>query len=198
MLESILAEFSATRLAELVAVALAIAYLILAIRQNIWCWAAAFFSTGIYVFLYFEVALRMESALNVFYMAVAVYGFWQWRGGARNIALPVTRYRWSRHLIAIVVILMLSALSGSLLQEFTIASFPYLDSLTTWASVWATILVARKELYNWFYWAAIDSVSIFLYLNKGLGLTACLFVFYLFLIPIGYRSWRAELKDVND
>ncbi len=198
MLESILTEFSATRLAELIAVALAIAYLILAIRQNIWCWAAAFVSTGIYVFLYFEVALRMESALNVFYMAVAVYGFWQWRGGAQNRALPVTRYRWRLHLFAVVAIVLLSLLSGSLLHEFTVASFPYLDSLTTWASVWATILVARKELYNWFYWAVIDSVSIFLYINKGLGLTACLFVFYLFLIPVGYRSWRAELNDVGE
>lgn len=197
MLDSILSELSATRLAELVAVVLAIAYLILAIRQNILCWLAAFISTGIYVFLYYDVALRMESALNVFYMAVAVYGFWQWRGGSRNVALPVTTYAWRSHLVAVVAILVLSALSGSLLHQFTVASFPYLDSMTTWASVWATILVARKELYNWFYWAVIDSVSIFLYVNKGLGLTACLFVFYLFLIPIGYRSWRAKLENVT-
>ena len=70
------------RAAEIVAVVLAIAYLVLAIRQSVWCWPCAFVSTGIYIVLFHEVALFMESALNAFYLAMAVYGFWVWtRGG---------------------------------------------------------------------------------------------------------------------
>ena len=57
-----------------VAVVTAIAYLLFAIRQNIWCWFFAGISTGIYVWLFFDARLYMESVLNAFYFAMAVYG----------------------------------------------------------------------------------------------------------------------------
>ncbi|MFT6132787.1 MAG: nicotinamide mononucleotide transporter, partial [Shewanella sp.] len=46
---------------EAVAVMLALAYLILAMRTNIWCWSAAFISTAIYTVLFWNVSLLMES-----------------------------------------------------------------------------------------------------------------------------------------
>ena len=49
---------------EALAVVLAIAYLVLAIKQNIWCWAAAACSTLIYLFIMYEASLYMESALR--------------------------------------------------------------------------------------------------------------------------------------
>ena len=57
---------------EVIAVAAAIAYLLLAIRQNIWCWLGAAISTVIYVYLFFGARLYMESALNLFYFAMAM------------------------------------------------------------------------------------------------------------------------------
>ena len=53
---------------EIFAVFFAITYLILAVRQNIFCWYAAFFSTAIYTFLYWDVSLYMESILNIYYL----------------------------------------------------------------------------------------------------------------------------------
>ena len=63
---------------EIAAVGLAIAYLTLVIRQNIWCWAAAFASTAIYLWLMYQARLYMESGLQVFYLAMAVYGWYRW------------------------------------------------------------------------------------------------------------------------
>jgi len=183
---------------EAIAVVLAIAYLILAIRQNIWCWVAAFGSTGIYVYLFHNVALLMESALNGFYLAMAVYGWWHWRmGGAGHSALAVTRWSWRPHAFALGGIFFLSAVSAAFLDRFFAPAFPFLDSLTTWAAIWATFLVARKELTNWWYWFVIDLISIFLYISRGLPLTALLFLIYLILIPIGYRTWRADYRRVD-
>ena len=65
---------------EYVAVLLSIAYLLLAARENIWCWLCALVSTCIYVLLFWNESLLMESALNGYYIAMAVYGWWQWRG----------------------------------------------------------------------------------------------------------------------
>src|ERR1039457_2667197 len=64
---------------EIIAAALAVAYLLLAIRQSILCWVAAFISSCLYVWVLFGARLYMESALNGFYAAMAAYGFWQWR-----------------------------------------------------------------------------------------------------------------------
>jgi nicotinamide mononucleotide transporter len=56
-------------------------------------------------------------------------------------------------------------------------------------------MVARKILENWVYWFVIDGVSVGLYTSRGLYLTALLFVAYLVMIIIGYRSWRASMIE---
>lgn len=179
---------------EAVAVLLAIGYLLLAIRQNIWCWAAAFASTTIYLVLMFSVRLYMESALQFFYLGMAVYGWYQWRHGpGPGHALPVSRWPVGRHGIVIGCVAVATLISGRLLGEFTAAALPYVDSFTTWGAIVATFMVARKVLENWLYWFVIDSVSIYLYINRELYLTALLFAGYLVLIVIGYVAWRRDL-----
>jgi nicotinamide mononucleotide transporter len=64
---------------ELFAVVLAVIYLLLAMKANIWCWVAAFVSTAIYTVLFWKVSLLMESVLNIYYMGMALYGYWVWQ-----------------------------------------------------------------------------------------------------------------------
>ena len=56
-------------------------------------------------------------------------------------------------------------------------------------------MVARKILENWLYWFVIDGVSIYLYVNRELYLTALLFTGYLVLIVIGYLSWHRDMQE---
>ena len=81
LLGNILAELAAWSPAEAIAVIFAVLYLLLAIRENIWCWFCAGISTAVYVWLFFEARLYMESALNVFYFGMAIYGWWMWSHG---------------------------------------------------------------------------------------------------------------------
>lgn len=183
---------------EAIAVLLAITYLVLAIRQNIWCWAAAAVSTSIYLFIMFEAQLYMESVLQLFYLAMAAYGWYQWRRhGENSRGLQVTTWPLSYHVFAIGSVLLLVFVSGHLLSQYTDAALPHVDSFTTWGAVIATYMVARKVLENWVYWFVIDAVSVGMYLNRGLLLTALLFVFYLVLIILGYRSWRASMQGAD-
>ena len=178
-------------LAEAAAVLLGVAYLLLAARENILCWPAAFFSTALSVYVFWNAALLMESLLNLYYMGMAVYGWQHWRrGGSAGAAPAVRRWNLGLHALAIGAILMAAALSGRILAAATDAAWPYLDSFTTWASVLTTFMVARKILENWIYWFVIDSVSIFLYLDRGLHLYAALFAIYLVICVTGFLSWR--------
>jgi nicotinamide mononucleotide transporter len=176
---------------EVVAVAAAVAYLLLAIRQNIWCWLGAGISTAIYVY-----KLYMESALNLFYFAMAIYGWSVWYfGRSGDEALPVSVWGRDVHGIAIASILALSIVSGYLLAKYSDAAYPYIDSMTTWGAIWATFLVARKVLENWWYWLVIDAASIVIYWSRDLQLTALLFVAYVVMIPFGLIAWRRSWQE---
>ncbi len=175
---------------EAAAVILGITYLLLAVKENLWCWYAAFASTAIYLLLFWDVNLLMESALQVYYLAMAVYGWWQWQhGSGADGELSISRWTRRHHLLAITSIVAISATSGFLLQQYSSAALPFLDSFTTWGAVLTTWMVARKILENWLYWLVIDTVSIYLYLDRELYLTAGLFMAYIVIAVIGYRQW---------
>lgn len=183
---------------ELVAVLLGIAYLLLAVRENLWCWYAAFFSTAIFLYLFWQVGLLMESGLQVYYLAMAVYGWWQWQhGSGEDGELAITRWGARQHLSALALILLASTISGWALASYTGAALPYLDSFTTWGSILTTWMVARKVLENWLYWLVIDSVSIYLYLDRELYLTALLFAVYLVIVLFGYRKWLQHYRTTQ-
>jgi nicotinamide mononucleotide transporter len=178
---------------EIIAAALAVVYLLLAIRQQISCWIAAFVSSCLYVWVLFGARLYMESALNAFYAAMAIYGFWQWQQGRGGAALAVCRWPLARHAAGFLGVIALSAFSSYFLRRFTPAAWPFVDSMVTWSSVFATFLVARKVYENWHWWLVIDSVSLCLYFTRHLYLTMLLFCLYLALIVIGMRQWRRTL-----
>jgi nicotinamide mononucleotide transporter len=180
---------------ELLAVALALTYLLLVVRQNPWCWAAALISTAIYTVLFWDVSLLMQSALNAYYMGMAVYGWWYWRhGGEAEASPPIVRWSRSRHAINLALIASATGVSGYFLDRFTAAALPYLDSFVTWAAVLTTFMVARKVLENWIYWWVINSLAIVLFLDRGLVLTAALHAAYLLIAVVGWRQWRRDFR----
>ena len=198
LLQELLAEPRGWSVLEAAAVVLAILYLLLAIRQNIWCWLCAGISTAIYVYLFIEARLYMESALNVFYFGMAIYGWSVWYyGRSEEHELPVSVWPLAVHVYALGAIGVASLISGYLLDNYTQAAFPYIDSMTTWGAIWATFLVARKVLENWWYWLVIDVASIFIYWMRDLHLTSLLFVVYVIMIPFGLISWTRSWREVQ-
>jgi nicotinamide mononucleotide transporter len=168
-------------------------YVLLAIRESIVCWLAAFVSSCLYVWVFFGARLYMESVLNTFYAAMAVYGFYQWRARGGGAVPAVRRWSVARHALGAAGVVGLSLVSSYFLRRFTPAAWPFVDSMVTWASVFATFLVARKVYENWHWWFAIDAVSLCLYVSKHLYPTVLLFAMYLLLIVIGMRQWRRSL-----
>jgi len=194
-LTKIVEQAQAQSLPEIIAVVAALLYLVLAIRQNILCWLFAAVSTAIYIWLFVVAKLYMESVLNVFYLVMAAYGWAVWRSGKNDgSSRPVVVWPVKTHAIAIVSIVVISAVNGYLLGNYSDAAFPYVDSLTTWSAIWATFLIARKVLENWWYWLLIDIASIFIYRSRDLELTSFLFAVYVFMIPFGLYSWRKSMQ----
>ena len=185
---------------EVIAVVLGIAYLLLAMRENSLCWYAAFGSTAIFSWLFFDVSLVMESALNVYYLAMAIYGWYIWNKPNKpnsKATLGITTWSAQQHLLCISAVFTLTFLSGYLLNNHTTAVMPYLDSFTTWGAVLTTYMVANKVLENWLYWLVIDSIAIYLYLDRELYLTALLMVIYVVLAIFGFKIWLKRYQQNN-
>ena len=175
---------------EIIAVSLAILYLLLAVKQNILCWLAAILSSSLFFFIMYSAGLYMEACLFM-----ALYGWSQWR--AKELPLFVGTWQLSSHLKALGLILFLSLTSGYILDIYTDAALPFFDALTTWGAVVATYMVAKKLIENWIYWFAIDFISIFLFLSRDLFLTALLFVGYLVIIIFGHRAWKLSMLETK-
>ena len=194
-LGAVVAALAAIPPAEWVAVVLALAYLLLAVRQNPWCWACAAVSSAIYLVLFARGGLVMQAGLQVFYIGMAAYGWRAWRGAAHGAvaALPVSRWSGARHASAAGLVLAATLASGWLVAGPRGGPVPYVDAFVAWASVLATWMVARKVLENWLYWIVIDGVAAALYWSQGFHATAVLFALYVVIAVRGYFAWRAAL-----
>lgn len=193
LIASIGVAWAGTSQLEIVSVVFGLVYVVLAARENIWCWPAAFIGTGTAVFLFWDASLVMESVLNVYYLAMAIFGWWQWRaGGDNNAGLLISSWKTRQHLIAIGLISILTLVSGYLLSTRSTAALPYVDSFTTWSAVITTWMVTRKILQNWLYWIVIDLVAMWLFSERGLYLYALLFLLYSLIAVIGHFQWNKK------
>ena len=187
------------QLPEITAVVFAVLYLVLAIKQNIVCWSAWILSSCLYIYVMYSAGLYMEALLQIFYVCMGIYGWHQWLNKTSSEQeLPVSTWEPVKHVSAVTLIFVLAYASGLLLEKYTAAAFPFLDALTTWGAIVTTYMVANKVLENWIYWFVIDSISIYLFISRELYFTALLFFVYLFMIVIGYRTWKQSRVAVND
>jgi len=183
---------------EATSVLFSILYLVLAIRENLWCWPAAFLSSALTLAVVLGARLYSEVALNAYYIAMAVYGWYQWQyGGRRSGAeeLPIGVWPLKMHALAIGGSLVLSAGIGWLMSRHTQAAFPYLDAFVTVSSVVTTYMVARKLLENWLYWIVVDGLALYLYWQRELYLFVGLFALYLVLVVIGLARWHRDWRE---
>ena len=177
---------------ESVAVFFSILYVILASKESIWCWGAAAISVSLYIYICFFAQLYAETGLQIFYLFMAFYGYYNWNNKNRN--LQISEWNISTHLLIVFIGGLLTFLIGFYLTSYTNAKMPIVDAFTTVFSVFATYMVTKKILGNWLYWIVIDLVSSYLYLVRNLEMTALLFMVYTIIAILGYLSW---IKKIN-
>lgn len=184
---------SVNNILEIFAVASALGYVLLASKQHILCWPVSLLSCFIYAYLCYDSKLYMESALQIFYVFVSVYGWSQWKSNNKQLRVSLGSLR--NNLLVIFLLGLLSLLIGYLVANYTSASLPYADTTVFVFSIYATFITAKKKLENWLYWIVIDAASVFIYINRELQLTAALFLLYTLLAANGYILWKKEWKQ---
>jgi nicotinamide mononucleotide transporter len=177
---------------EIVAFVLAVWMVLANFRVNPVGWPLAIVSSLLYALLFADSRLYGEASLQLVFIAVAGWGWWQWlRGRADDGTVLRVRSMPKRlRLLALVATLAAWPLLGLLLQHLTDSDVPYLDALPTVASITGQVLLGRKLVENWPVWVAVNVVSVGLFAYKGLWLTVMLYGLFTLMALAGWRAWR--------
>ena len=169
----------------------------LVVQQNIWNFPLGLANNLFFLVLFSKSRLFGDAALQVVYIALGVQGWYQWlHGGTNRTSLKITRV--SVRLFLIVCALVPLATWGLVLVLRAISgAAPVPDALTTVLSLAAQFLLNRKVLENWWFWIVADIIYIYLYIARGLHLTAILYGVFLCLCIAGLLSWKRTLREVQ-
>jgi nicotinamide mononucleotide transporter len=168
----------------------------LSVRQNIWSWPTAIVNVALYTVVFYQSRLYADMGLQVIYVVLSLYGWYQWLYGGKNrTELQVSRTPRRVAFLLIVIGVAAAGSLGSLLHRTTNAALPYLDSATTATSLVAQWMMTRKLLENWLVWVAVDVVYIGMFIYKSLYITAGLYLVFLILSATGYFRWRRSLEQ---
>ncbi|NUR54961.1 MAG: nicotinamide mononucleotide transporter [Acidobacteria bacterium] len=180
---------------EFIAVACGLANVYLTVRQNIWCWPIGAVMVSLYIYIFFEAKLYSDTLLNVFFLVMQFYGWYQWTRGpvahAKSLS-AIRRLARRGRTGTIAGVLGGTALIGTAMHRYTDAALPYPDAFTTMLSVFAQFLMTKKFLENWTLWIIADIVYIGVYAIKDLYWTCGLYAVFLGLCVQGYREWKKD------
>ncbi|MFT5590882.1 MAG: nicotinamide mononucleotide transporter [Bradyrhizobium sp.] len=176
---------------ELVSFVLALITVSLSIRQNHWSWLFSIISSATYAVVFFQAKLYGDSGLQIFFIALSIWGWYQWlRGSSTHSVLAVSRLSQRGWLLSGIAWVVGFVVLSAFLQRYTDTDVPHADGLLTAGSLLGQWLLSRKKLENWLVWVIVDLLYVGLYLYKGLTLTALLYGVFVLMALAGWRAWR--------
>ncbi|NQX91639.1 MAG: nicotinamide mononucleotide transporter [Flavobacteriales bacterium] len=166
---------------EIISVVFSLLYTVLYIDQSPWAFLFGALGAAGFVYLCFQKKIYAESALQLFYVGMAIYGY-------LNLGAEwgETHWSWSAHAYWIVAGVIVTIGLGTFLKRNTGSKATYLDAFTTVFAVIATVLMMEFVVENWLYWIVINAVSSVLYFRRKLYFGSVLFAIYMILAIKAY------------
>ena len=180
-------------------------YLWLEYKANIYLWVVSIIMPLIYLYIFYNVGLYADFAINIYYLLIAIYGWFAWKYGFKLLSfkkerkiveeLKISNLPKSVWLKLIPVYIVLQLSITYIIINYTNSNVPWLDSFTTSVSIIAMWLLARKYIEQWLVWIVVDAVSVGLYIYKDLYFTSFLYAVYAVIAIFGYLKWKKMLQS---
>ena len=183
---------------ELLGAILGVLYVFFSIRQNILTWPVGLLTSILYVLVFLNSKLYADMCLQLYYVFISIYGWYEWLKGNRNDhhQLEICRISLKLGLVLAAISFLIFVIIWYVLKKYTDSPVPMADSLATSLSIIATWMLARKILEHWLIWIFVDAFSIGLFWYKDLLPTVILFIVYTIMAYIGFIEWKKEF-DLN-
>lgn len=181
---------------ELISFILSVITVWLNIRQTHWAWLFSIISSATYGMVFFGSGLYGDMGLQLVFIAVSVWGWYQWlHGDERHARLPVTRLGARGRAVCAAGWLIGFVLLAWFLRTYTDTDVPRADGFLTAGSLVGQLLLSRKKVENWHVWIIVDVLYVALYVHKHLLLTAVLYGAFVAMAVAGLRAWNRVAED---
>ena len=171
-------------------------------RANILTWPTGIINELCLFFLFFQVQLYADMFLQLYFFVVTLYGWHNWN--TKTASMAISNSTLKLRMVVIILVIAGSLFSGFIIKDihyylpqyFKVqAAYPYTDSFVMVASIFATILLSRKKIENWYLWIMVDLVCVFIYYQKGIYFLALEYLIFLGLAIYGLYYWRKQLRN---
>ncbi|MDD5856491.1 MAG: nicotinamide riboside transporter PnuC [Prevotella sp.] len=185
---------------DITATIVGLVYIWLEYKASIYLWIVGIIMPLIDIFLYYEAGLYADFGMAIYYALAATYGYVVWKFGKRNNQgtkeeLPITHFKQSQILPAILAFLVIWLIIYEILVLFTNSDVPITDSFANALSFIGLWALARKYLEQWIIWIIVDIVLSTLYIYKGIPFKAGLYALYVIIAIAGYHKWKKMIYE---
>ena len=185
---------------DITATIVGLVYIWLEYKASIYLWIVGIIMQLIDIFLYYEAGLYADFGMAIYYALAATYGYVVWKFGKRNNQgtkeeLPITHFKQSQILPAILAFLVIWLIIYEILVLFTNSDVPITDSFANALSFIGLWALARKYLEQWIIWIIVDIVLSALYIYKGIPFKAGLYALYVIIAIAGYHKWKKMIYE---
>ena len=183
---------------EITGASLAFLYLILEVHQNWLMWIVSIFSSGFYVYIFFNAHLFANMGMNIYYVLMSFYGLYCWKFAKINEGSENNNFHFITKKSAVrlsFISLLIFSLIYFILQKFPESEVPVPDALIASLSIVGTWMTAKKIVECWYIWIFVNFFAIGLYAYQHLYPTAILYVFYGILSIVGLINWRKSVRN---
>jgi len=187
---NIVTALTATAPLELAANIFTAASIVLAGRNNVHTWWTGVAGCTLFGLLFAENRLYADVALQVFFVATSLLGWWKWLRGQHGRPLPVTHAGAASLLRIVALGVGATAAYGAMLHHFTNAYAPFPDSAVLVFSIIGQVLMMQRRVENWGFWLLVNTIATPLYYSRGLHLTAVLYAGFWINALVSWRTWH--------
>lgn len=176
---------------------LGICSVVLGAQGNILTFVFGFAQVVSYTYLCVVERFYAEIAINIYYFFTMIYGVYCWRRRLSGKSLQVQTRSLSRgvFLLLSIVTVLLSILSGWLLQRYTDDPQPYLDAFTTIPAIVAQILMVMTYREQWYLWLVVDILALVMWLRAENYCMVAQYAFWCANCIYGYVQWTKSLQE---
>nr|WP_315401166.1 nicotinamide riboside transporter PnuC [uncultured Duganella sp.] len=169
--------------------------IVLAGRNNVHSWWLGVVGCSMFAVLFYTTRLYADVALQLFFIVTCLIGWRRWAGGGAGAPLPISSARPELLGALSLAGLVATAAYGFMLQAWTDAYAPFIDSAVLMFSVIAQLLLMGRRVQTWPFWLLVNTVSIPLYASRGLYLTAALYAAYWVNALASWLFWRRRMRE---
>jgi nicotinamide mononucleotide transporter len=167
-------------------------------KASVWNFPWGIFNCLILGIVFLDQRLYADSALQVVFILLSVQGWWQWSGHGVRLSASFQGTTLHEQIRLLGFAAVLALLLWVVLVELR-GSSPPMDALITAMSLCAQWQLNRRQVSSWYWWIAVDVISVPLYWSRGLYLIAGLYVVFLALCIHGLRNWlQAQRVDSRE